>query len=283
MVASSHSPSLSPSAVATALDIGRDTVDHWISEGWLQPADPRHCCEQIDLAEALRFIRAYHLTIHRPDALGLAVATAAARSAQAEAARLRDLLGEPDAEAFTRHLLGRYAEADDMADYLDRVAGEALRPWRAALARGGDRVAARRLGVAAARVRRVAEMVQPTNPAAPDAVALALEDDQDPTPAALAALVLAERGRRLGPDGHTGGVAAVLRAVADLAPDTVCLTLSRPARPHAVAGEEFAALCRRLGELGLDVVTMTPAWLRQPLPGHRVATLRELGALLGGS
>jgi len=273
MVASS----LTPSAVATALDLRPDTVDHWISEGWLHPADPRHASERIDLAEALRFIRAHHLTIHRPDALGLAADTRAMRSAQAEAARLRELMSEPEPEALIDRLLRRFAEDIDLPAYLDSTMDQALRPWRAALGRQPRAAAARHLGAVATAIRQVARMIQPTEPEAPSAIAANLDDDQDPTPAALAALVFAAAGCRLESDEPAVGTAGVLRVASDREPEVVCLTLSRPARPHLVAAEEFAALCHQVNALGLSLVTMTPDWLTQPLPGRGVTSLRDLG------
>ncbi|NBC10149.1 MAG: hypothetical protein GVY24_00245, partial [Planctomycetes bacterium] len=181
---------LPPQAVAQALDVGRATLDHWIEEGWLPARPEADRGAAIDLPQVLRFVRRHHLTVHHPDALGLGEA-GPVNDDPREVRALLDAFAAHGPEALGELLINRLATRADLPAYLDGPVEEALARCREAsfgqLAKASARTGA--LIDAAVALRQAAEFVgrDPERPTA--VIAAALDDDRDPTPAALAALL----------------------------------------------------------------------------------------------
>jgi len=280
---------LPPQAVAQALDVGRATLDHWIEEGWL-PARAQAArgggSAAIELPQVLRFVRRHHLKVHHPDALGLGE-PGPVDDDQREVRLLLEALPTHHAEALGDLLINRLATREDLPAYLDGPVEEALARCREASfgQRGRDKASANRprtgtLIDAAAALRRAAEFVgrEPDNTTA--VIAASLDDDRDPTPAALAALLAADLGHRLIGPGPTASAPAIARAAEQTRPRQVILSVARPTRPDPVTRDELANLTHRLLGEHIRVLLLGPRADLAPDAITHVRTMRQLCEVL---
>ncbi len=273
---------LPPQAVAQALDVGRATLDHWIEEGWLPVHLQPHRGLSIDLCQVLRFVRQHHLTIHHPDALGLSGPDAAGDAQETLA--LLEAFATPEAKGLEALLVARFAMLDDLPGYLDGPVTEALRLGRAALSPpAAPAQAAQALGHAAASIRRVAELIGQPSDHGRRVMVATLDDDRDPTHAALAALVAVERGWSLVGPGPAAGNPALARAAQQHGPEVVILAPAAPTRPDAVTRDDLLDLTEKLHLQNARVIRMGPAAGLAPRDLPRVRSLRELSHALAPS
>lgn len=275
--------SLNRDAVARALDVGSATVEHWIAEGWLPTRRPMQADESIDLPQLLRFVRRHHLRLHHPDELGLSPEALAPCEPDEEVRRLLDALDSPAAGALGELLLGRYARIDDLPGYLDGPVNEALAQCRSQLTdtSSADDQGAQTLSCAALALWEAAQMLDADTPHHHRVMAACLDDDQDPTPAALAALILAERGRRLVGPGPTAGAPALARAADQHQPHAMILSVTHPSRPDAVTRDQLADLTHRLRGRGVRIIVLGPRGKLAPPGLPRARSMRELAELVG--
>jgi len=268
---------LPPQAVAQALDVGRATLDHWIEEGWLPTHPESGRGASIDLPQVLRFVRRHHLKVHRPDALGLGEAGPVDDEGR-EVQALLDVFAADDAEALSALLINRLATREDLPGYLDGPVEAALARFREASFGRQARAAQEKTALidAAVALRQAAEFIGRDPERSTAVMAASLDDDRDPTPAALAALLAADLGHRLLGPGPTAAAPALARAAEQARPRLVILSIARPTRPDPVTRDDLANLTHRLLGEHSRVILLGPRADLAPAHIPHIRTMRAL-------
>lgn len=263
---------LDPQEVAVALGVRQDTLEHWIDEGWLPTNSVETGDRRIDLAQALRFIRHHHLTVRRPDALGLKAGSAGPDCVDRERQQLIHAMQLPDADVLTHLFVSRFAIWPSFAEYADRVVvPTANRPELAALSDPIPRCVDA--------MHALLQYILPDAPQAPAAVAGAVDGAADALPPAIASIVLAEQGYATTDVGPVPAPTLV-RLALERQPKLVFVHLGHAGARPGLLDEQVAYLAGQLHTLGARLVLCGQA--AQRLPGDatgRVVTADTMTSL----
>lgn len=223
--------------------MSESSLKRWVDAGKIAASRTEGGHRRIELAEALRFIRDSRAPIVRPDLLGLPPVTTSHR-------RLLDHLLEGDAAGARGWLAARYLEGASIAALADGPIRDAMHAlgelWRHDEA--GVFLEHRATDACLQAIGHLRGMLPAPPSRAPVAVGGAPAGDPYLVASQLSAMVAAEGGMHainLGPDVP---VTALERAVAELRPKLVWLSVSvpiAPARTGALA-RAFDALPRSI-------------------------------------
>lgn len=227
---------LSTRELSDALGVSESSLKRWVDAGRIAASRTEGGHRRIELSEALRFIRDARAPVVRPDLLGLPAATGPHD-------RLIDHLLAGDVAGARAWLAARYLEGDTVAGLADGPIRDAMHAlgelWRHDDA--GVFLEHRATDACLQAIAQLRAMLPAPRPRAPCAVGGTPAGDPYLVASQLSAMVAAEGGMRavnLGPDVPTPALA---RAVAELRPKLVWISVSVPIAP-ARAGALARAL-----------------------------------------
>ena len=231
---------LSTRELSDALGVSESSLKRWIDAGKIAASRTEGGHRRVALAEALRFIRESGSAVVRPDVLGLPAAKARGPE------RLVDYLRAGDVPGAGAWLTARYLEGATVASLADGPIREAMHAVGELWLHDADGVFVEHRATDAClqAIAQLRAMLPAPPPRAPCAVGGAPAGDPYLVASQLAAMVAVEAGMRavnLGPDVP---VSALVRAVSELKPAMVWISISSPL-PAPLA----TALARALDQL----------------------------------
>ena len=268
---------LSTRELADALGVSESSLKRWVDAGKIRASRTEGGHRRIALSDAMRFIRESGSPVVRPELLDLPeIAVAQSRPRE----RFVDYLVDGDAPGARGWLTARYLEGASVASLADGPVREAMHAmgelWRHDDA--GIFVEHRATDACLQAVLHLRSSLPSPAPDAPCSLGGAPAGDPYLIPTQLAAMVTAEAGMRavnLGPDVPN---AALQRAVIEVRPKLVWVSVSTPIAP-ARAG----ALARSLDALPKSITIVVggrqSAELTLPERVHRASTMFELAAI----
>jgi excisionase family DNA binding protein len=223
---------LSPRELADALGVSESSLKRWVDAGKIVAFRTEGGHRRIALSEAVRFIRATHAPIARPELLGMPEIAVAHQGALGGSERLLDYLLEGDVVGARGWLLARYLAGSPIAELADGPIKEAMHALGELWLHEERGVFVEHRGTdaciqAVAHLRNMIEA--PAN--APLAIGAAPEDDPYILPAYLATMVTTVAGLRtvnLGPDTP---LSALQQAVEHHRPRLVWMSATAPLNP----------------------------------------------------
>lgn len=265
---------LSTRELSEALGVSESSLKRWIDGGKIAASRTGGGHRRVSLAEALRFIRDSKTPVLRPDLLDVPQAVTARE-------RLVDHLRDGDTSGACGWLAARYLEGATIAALADGPIRDAMHAlgelWRHD--DSGVFVEHRATDACLQAIAQLRGMMPAASPSAPCAVGGAPAGDPYLIASQLAAMVAAEGGMRavnLGPDVPA---AALERAVTDLRPRLVWISVSAPLAPARVG-----ALCRALEALPRSIAIVVggreASSLRLPGRAHRSSAMADLVAVV---
>lgn len=224
---------LSTRELSEALGVSESSLKRWVDTGKIAGSRTEGGHRRIELAEALRFIRESRAPVVRPDLLDLPGAESARE-------RLLDHLRDGDVAGARAWVTARYLEGATVAELADGPIREAMHAlgelWHHD--EDGIFVEHRATDACLQALAQLRSLVPEPPASAPCAVGGAPPGDPYLLASQLTSMVVAEAGMRsvnLGPDVPT---VALERAVAELRPKLVWVSVSialAPARASALA------------------------------------------------
>lgn len=186
---------LSPKELGEAIGVSESSLKRWADSGQLHVARTAGGHRRIELAEAIRFIRAAGFPIRTPALLGLPETTVAHDGA-APADAFHQALQAGDVTIAESMLLGEYVRGGRIATMLDTTMAPAMRAIGHLWQQSDDHgifVEHRATDICMRILQRIRGLM-PNEPDAPVAVGCAPLDDQHALPSLMAATVLADEG-----------------------------------------------------------------------------------------
>lgn len=264
--------------LAAAIGVSESSLKRWVDAGKIAATRTEGGHRRIELAEAMRFIRASGSSVVRPDLLDLPE-LAAARSKQ-----LVDLLRAGDNAGARGWLLARYLEGRSIAQLADGPIREAMHElgelWRHDAS--AIYVEHRATEACIHAVAHLRGMLSEPPETAPIALGAAPTDDLYLLPSQLVAMSLVEVGMQAVNLGADTPYAALAAAVAEYAPRLVWLSVTAPLA--SARARAYARWLESLPDSVQIVVGGQQASTMGALPARvtRVATLSQLATIGAG-
>ena len=276
--------SLTPKELAQAIGVSESSLKRWVDDGVLAAARTPGGHRRIPLTEAIRFIRATHATVVRPELLGLGdvgVSPNAVVPLDELAEQLYQALYADDHVRARGLVLAAFLAGTSIASLGDG-------PMRRALARIGEMwehdangimIEHRATDICCQTLHILRSLLPQPAPHAPGALGGAPPGDPYLLPSLMVATVLHEAGYRelnLGPETPTDTLQCAIRRYE---PRLVWLSISVAVDPaHLLA--KIDCLATRLAPSGSHLVLGGRGLLGRTLPAyanlHVVGTLAEL-------
>lgn len=282
---------LSPKELAAAIGVSESSLRRWVDSGVIKTSRTVGGHRRIPLAEAVRFVRASHANVVRPELLGFAPLTtlpATPQDLSAESERLYQALLVGDATLARGIVLSLYLTGTPLTSLFDG-------PIASAMHRVGELYLHSPKGIltehrATDIAIRVVSHLRELLPAAPDGAPLAMggtpSEDIYLLPAQMAAATLADTGYRVdhyGPDVPLDVLAA---AAEESRPRLVYLSITSVPAAERLSARDLYALADRVARAGASLVVggqQVPALRLAPHPNlHVFPSMADLATFARG-
>jgi len=219
----------SPKQVARALGVSEASIKRWCDKGILPFTKTAGGHRRLSLHVVLEFVRKNEFILAQPEVLGLPTSVGSGSRTLDQACRLyRQALEQGDEARCLQLVFDMRLAGHDMAVIGDRVIAPAFHELGQRWEHGETAVYQERRGVEITRhiLLRIKDTLAPPDPAAPTAVGATLPGDPYSLPGLLCELVLLEMGWQARFLGSDLPMETVARAVEDLRPRMLWLSIS---------------------------------------------------------